>query len=146
MVGDQTADGRFLFGKTGTTDDAKHTWAIGSSTKVTTAVWVGNANGGANLRQEFGGGFCRGTQYAVKRHCIFRDIQTIMNRDYGGAYGWPTPESQFLSGGVPIQHADARPQHTATPKPATSTKPGKSTGNGKGSGNGNGMSKGGTKQ
>ena len=121
MAGDQTADGRFLFGKTGTTDDAKHTWAIGSSTKVTTAVWVGNANGGANLRQEFGGGLCRGSsQYAVKRHCVFYDVQTIMNRDYGGAYGWQTPENQFLYGGAAIQHADARPQHTEKPKPAKS--------------------------
>ncbi len=116
MAGDQTADGRFLFGKTGTTDDAKHTWAIGSTTKVTTAVWVGNANGSANLRQEFGGGFCRGTQYAVKRHCIFHDVQTIMNKDYGGAYGWPTPESQFLYGGAAIQHADARPQSAPAPE------------------------------
>lgn len=121
MSGDQTADGRYLFGKTGTTDDAKHTWAIGSTTKVTTAVWVGNANGGANLRQEFGGGYCGrgggGTQYAVKRHCVFHDVQTIMNKDYGGAYTWPTPESQFLYGGAAIVHKDAAPQHKpAKPK------------------------------
>ena len=148
MSGDQTADGRFLFGKTGTTDDAKHTWAIGSTTKVTTAVWVGNANGGANLRQEFGGGFCRGSQYAVKRHCIFRDIQTIMNKDYGGAFGWPTPESQFLYGGAAIQHADARPvvekpkpprddkgkqgDKGGTPTPAPTTGTGGTTGTGDG--------------
>jgi membrane peptidoglycan carboxypeptidase len=126
MGGDQTADGRYLFGKTGTTDDAKHTWAIGSTTKVTTAVWVGNANGGANLRYEYGGGYCRGSQYAVKRHCIWHDIQTILNKQYGGAYSWPTPESQFLYGGKAIVHKDAAPQK-AKAKPKASTKDSKPT-------------------
>ena len=38
-------------GKTGTTDNAKDTWMIGASTKVATAVWVGNVEGDANLRE-----------------------------------------------------------------------------------------------
>lgn len=115
MYGDQTPDGKFLFGKTGTTDDAKHTWAIGSTDKATTAVWVGNADGSVNLRHIFGdGAYCRGAQYAVKRHCVWLGIQTVVNRIYGGSDGWPTPESQFLYGGRAITHQDAAPQ--AAPK------------------------------
>lgn len=144
MSGDQTADGRYEFGKTGTTDDAKDTWAIGSTSKVTTAVWVGNAQGGANLRESYLGTYCDlpagGSTAALQRHCIWNGIQTAVNKVYGGAYGWEYPDSQYLYGGRALTHADAagpkpkpkpvrarpapaRPAPVATSTPATYPKP-----------------------
>jgi membrane peptidoglycan carboxypeptidase len=125
------ANGRFMFGKTGTTDFAKDTWAIGSTTKVTTAVWVGNRVGNVNLRTIHQGPACvnNPNRWAEKRHCVFQGIAKLMNASYGGAYSWPTPESQFLSGGAAIQHKDAAPQAKPaapkTNKPGASSQPGK---------------------
>ncbi|MFD1720737.1 transglycosylase domain-containing protein [Amnibacterium endophyticum] len=117
MSADRLGDGRYLFGKTGTTDNAKDTWAMGSTTKVTTAVWVGNVTGRANLRFVYSPHGCNsGTAYASMRHCIFQAVQRTMNNKYGGASSWPSPASQYVSGGKAIQHADARPQ--SKPKPA----------------------------
>ena len=133
MAGDAfVSGGRFMFGKTGTTDFAKDTWAIGSTTKVTTAVWVGNRVGTTNLRTIYGGQACnQGNRFAEKRHCVFQGVAQLMNSTYGGAYSWPTPQSQFLSGGKAIVHADAAPQHKAakpkkdepSSKPSSTTKP-----------------------
>ena len=122
MYGDQTPDNRYVFGKTGTTDDAKDTWAIGSTSAITTAVWVGNATGYQNLREVFGFPYCagQGTTAATERHCIFREIQTNANRVYGGATTWTYPDSQFLYGGKAIVNADARPK---APKPKPKPKP-----------------------
>jgi membrane peptidoglycan carboxypeptidase len=154
MAGDNFINaGRFMLGKTGTTDFAKDTWAIGSTTKVTTAVWVGNRVGNTNLRTIYGGPACnQGNRYAEKRHCVFQGIAKLMNSTYGGAYSWPTPESQFLSGGKAIVHKDAGAQHAAAkpqpkptqpkptqPKPTQPTgTPATGTGTGSGKGNGNG--------
>ncbi|MDQ1531077.1 MAG: hypothetical protein QOE37_1182 [Microbacteriaceae bacterium] len=128
MAGDQTPDGRFEFGKTGTTDNAKDTWAIGSTSKVTTAVWVGNANGFQNLRDVFGFPYCPlygSTQAAIERHCVWKGIQTAVNQVYGGATDWAFPQSRFLYGGTYITHADARPVYVyhppAAPAPSKTT-------------------------
>jgi membrane peptidoglycan carboxypeptidase len=112
MRGDATADGRYEFGKTGTTDSAKDTWAIGSTSKVTTAVWIGNVTGFTNLRTVFGFPYCSitgSTKAADERHCVWNGIQAAVNKVYGGAYSWATPEAQYLTGGKAITHADARP-------------------------------------
>jgi len=125
MYGDQTPDGLYEFGKTGTTDNAKDTWAIGSTSKVTTAVWIGNANGFANLRDVYDFPYCGlqgSTQAAIERHCVWRGIQTAANAIYGGASGWAYPDSQYLYGGVAIQKADARP-HVVAPPPEPTPAP-----------------------
>ena len=36
-------DGREAFGKTGTVDDSKHTWFVGATRQLSTAIWVGRA-------------------------------------------------------------------------------------------------------
>jgi membrane peptidoglycan carboxypeptidase len=124
MRGDATADGRYEFGKTGTTDSAKDTWAIGSTSRMTTAVWVGNVTGFTNLRDVYGFPYCPltgSTKAADERHCIWRGIQTAVNAVYGGATTWATPEAKYLSGGAPITHADARasaPPAVRRPAPA----------------------------
>jgi membrane peptidoglycan carboxypeptidase len=126
MYGDQTSDGLYEFGKTGTTDGAKDTWAIGSTSKVTTAVWIGNANGFTNLRNVFGFPYCGlqgSTQAAIERHCVWRGIQTAANAIYGGAGGWASPDSQYLYGGAAIQHADAMPHFKPVPKPVAKPAP-----------------------
>ena len=63
-------------GKTGTTDGAKDTWMIGASTKVATAVWVGNVTGDANLRElSFDSGAA-----ATARHRIWPAIMAARRR------------------------------------------------------------------
>jgi membrane peptidoglycan carboxypeptidase len=122
MSVDQLGDGKYLFGKTGTTDDAKDTWTMGSTTKVTTAVWVGNVTGRSNLRQVYAPHGCNaGSQFAVMRHCIFQAIQRTMNAKYGGASSWPYPQAQYLSGGKAVVHADAKPK-ASKPKATTDDK------------------------
>src|SRR5690606_16918152 len=43
-------DGTPYIGKTGTTNGSIHTWMVGSSTAISTAVWVGNVQGEQALR------------------------------------------------------------------------------------------------
>jgi membrane peptidoglycan carboxypeptidase len=108
-AGDKTADGVYEFGKTGTTDNAYDTWMDGTTSKVTTVVWVGNNGRLANKPLQglrltsfttkpcylSGGGTA-----AIARHCIWHDIQTAINKEYGGATTWAQPESQYLTGGT----------------------------------------------
>ncbi len=118
--GDNTADGLYEFGKTGTTNDAYDTWMTGSTSKVATSVWVGN-NGKLkgrelqSLRQtSFAATPCytsgNGTA-AVARHCVWKDIQTAVNKDYGGAMSWAQPEARYLYGGTA---APSTQEQTAT--------------------------------
>jgi membrane peptidoglycan carboxypeptidase len=102
MAGDATPDGVYEIGKTGTTDDAYDTWAIGASSKVATAVWVGSVTGHVNLREVFdfphcyyGGG---STKASNARHCLWRDMMTANNAVYGGATSWPQPLPRYLYG------------------------------------------------
>jgi membrane peptidoglycan carboxypeptidase len=108
--GDQTADGIFTFGKTGTTDNAENTWMIGSTSKTTTAVWVGNVEGHVNLRKIYSFPYCPttySTQAATMRHCVWKGIQTAVNKEFGGATSWPKPDQRYVTG------------HSAKPVPAT---------------------------
>jgi membrane peptidoglycan carboxypeptidase len=99
--GDNTPDGLYEFGKTGTTDGNANTWMIGTTSKVTTAVWVGNISGYQDLRRT-DLGYCPagyGSKAAVQRHCLWKGIQTAVNKVYGGATTWPQPEPKYLYGG-----------------------------------------------
>ncbi|WP_108249622.1 transglycosylase domain-containing protein [Planctomonas deserti] len=73
-------DGIDIMGKTGTTDRAKDTWFVGSTTKVATAVWVGNVKGDVSLRRYR---FPSGTA-ADARHRIFKPLMSAVNDVYGG--------------------------------------------------------------
>ena len=104
--GDQTPDGIYEFGKTGTTDNAHDTWMTGSTSEVATSVWVGNNGRKAgyplqNLRKTSFPTPCytSGSGAAAARHCVWKDIQTAVNKDYGGATSWTAPEPQYLYGG-----------------------------------------------
>lgn len=74
-------------GKTGTTDNNEGTWMNGASTRVATAVWVGNVTGHANLRQlSFDSGAA-----ATARHRMWKRIMTLADNKYGGAE-FPEPD------------------------------------------------------
>ena len=114
--GDNTPDGIYEFGKTGTTDDNKDTWMIGTTSKVTTAVWVGSVTGTQDQR-ETSFGYCPAgysSLVSVQRHCVWKGIQEAINAEYGGATTWAQPESQYLDGGTPF---------SADPQAATGTVP-----------------------
>ena len=101
-------DGLYEFGKTGTTDerlrhvDDRHDLE-GHDRRL----------GGQHHRLP--GPPCRRTsataprgyssQAAVQRHCLWKGIQTAVNKVYGGATSWPQPESQYLYGGHDHHHA-----------------------------------------
>jgi membrane peptidoglycan carboxypeptidase len=86
-------DGTTYIGKTGTTDNAIHVWLVGSSTKVSTAVWVGNIKGKQSLRQIA----VNGIQAALLRHVIFRPVAQAIDSFYpGGAF--PPPDPALLKG------------------------------------------------
>jgi membrane peptidoglycan carboxypeptidase len=78
-----------VIGKTGTTDSQVHTWMVGSSTEVATAVWVGNIVGDTTLRVIPNG--------TVLRHDIFRPIMQLANEMYGGE-SFPEPPGRLLNG------------------------------------------------
>ncbi|HET8957296.1 MAG TPA: transglycosylase domain-containing protein [Microcella sp.] len=65
-----------VVGKTGTADDALHTWMVGGSTRVATATWVGNVVGKRNITSLPGG--------SGLRHEITRPIFAAANAAYGG--------------------------------------------------------------
>jgi membrane peptidoglycan carboxypeptidase len=64
-------DGVEYIGKTGTTDSSNQTWIVGASTRVASAVWVGNIEGFFPMRTYRNNA---GTQGGVIRHDIFRPL------------------------------------------------------------------------
>jgi membrane peptidoglycan carboxypeptidase len=86
-------DGTTYIGKTGTTDNAVHVWLVGSSTAVSTAVWVGNIKGKQSLRQIS----VNGTQAALLRHTIFRPTAQAIDGFYPGG-SFPAPDPALLKG------------------------------------------------
>jgi len=83
-----------IIGKTGTTDSQNHTWMVGSSTEISTAVWVGNIKGEFSL--------ARYTNGRNLRHQIFRTVMTEANEMYGGE-AFPAVPERFRTGtGIPL--------------------------------------------
>ncbi|MGN6445279.1 transglycosylase domain-containing protein [Amnibacterium sp.] len=128
-AGDNTPDGIYEFGKTGTTDNAIQTWTDGTSSKDTTVVWVGN-NGTQQSLFNVQLGDCPaggGTNGSVQRHCVYKDIQEALNKEYGGASSWPAPDPQYLGSGKstsPTSGTSNSSNGSTSPTPApTSTAP-----------------------
>jgi membrane peptidoglycan carboxypeptidase len=88
-----------ILGKTGTTNNSWETWTVGSSTKVSTAVWVGNATGQVATRKTRPPRACPGTanQVATLRNCVFKQTMTMINAEYPGGT-FPTAPAQYLNG------------------------------------------------
>lgn len=88
----RTGDGIPTIAKTGTTDSSNQTWMVGSTSRVATAVWVGNVVGKVPIRSYPSGG--------QLRHQIFRIAQGAINAQYGGeAFGSP-PDRLLTGSGV----------------------------------------------
>jgi membrane peptidoglycan carboxypeptidase len=87
------SDGTPYIGKTGTTNGSVHTWMVGSSTNISTAVWVGNVQGEQALRNIR----VEGVQAGQLRHRIFKPIAETINSFYGGN-AFPGPAQALLSG------------------------------------------------
>jgi membrane peptidoglycan carboxypeptidase len=77
-------DGTPLIGKTGT-HETYHTWMIESSTKVTTAAWVGNIDGFNDVFEPFG----------TLRYILARETQGAADAAYGGD-SFPEPDSNLM--------------------------------------------------
>ena len=86
-------DGTPYIGKTGTTDASVHTWMVGTSTEVATAVWVGNIVGTQALRSIY----INGIQAAVLRHTIFKPIALEIDKRYPGS-AFAAPDPALLTG------------------------------------------------
>ncbi|MEO8528111.1 MAG: transglycosylase domain-containing protein [Pseudolysinimonas sp.] len=93
-------DGTPYIGKTGTTDKSVHTWMIGSSTRIATAVWVGNITGNQALRNIK----VLGQQAGTLRHRIFKPIAIEIDKIYPGDT-FPAPDAALLVGN-PIEVPD----------------------------------------
>ncbi|HWH25554.1 MAG TPA: transglycosylase domain-containing protein [Pseudolysinimonas sp.] len=86
-------DGTPYIGKTGTTNDAIHTWMAGTSTKVSTTVWVGNVSGTQNLRKIS----VNRLPAAKLRHNIFKPLARAIDAQYPGS-AFPKPDPSILKG------------------------------------------------
>lgn len=83
-----------VVGKTGTADDALHTWMVGGSTRVATATWVGNVVGERNITTLPGG--------SNLRHEITRAVFGAANAAYGGDPIPDAPERLLRGQGVTL--------------------------------------------
>ena len=88
-VGARTNDGTPIFGKTGI-HQFEHTWMDGASSKVATAVWVGNVEGFAKLDKRSLNGY----RLSRIRNAIWPDMQRAANRKYGGE-AFPRPDDEL---------------------------------------------------
>lgn len=79
-------DGVPVIGKTGTAEK-EHTMLVESSSKVTTAVWIGNVKGLEPLSKFW----AHGTQLNNIRYPLAREIQRAANAAYGGDR-FPAPD------------------------------------------------------
>ncbi|WP_395640689.1 transglycosylase domain-containing protein [Pseudolysinimonas sp.] len=86
-------DGTPYIGKTGTTDKSIHTWMVGSSRSVATAVWVGNVQGDQAMRNIR----INGTSGGLLRHRIFKPLAQAIDAIYPGG-GFPGPAPELLTG------------------------------------------------
>ncbi|SDZ39980.1 Membrane carboxypeptidase (penicillin-binding protein) [Herbiconiux ginsengi] len=90
-------DGIPHFGKTGTTDSEKDTWFVGASTKLATAVWIGNVVGTVSIRNTSINGESGGNV----RHDVWKQYMTDADGKYGGD-AFPDAPS-LLRNGVQVQ-------------------------------------------
>jgi membrane peptidoglycan carboxypeptidase len=119
-AGGNPNDGTPMLGKTGTHENIQ-TWLVESSTRVTTAVWVGNWYGEGDVFRAF----YNGRALSTIRLPMARDIQTTANQLYPGG-GFPAPPSQLVR--------RPAPPPPPAPAPAPAPAPGPDPGPGQGPG------------
>ena len=94
-------DGTPLLGKTGTHEQIQ-TWLVESSTRVTTAVWAGNAIGKGDVFRAWH----NGRALSTIRLPVARDIQAVANQLYPGGPFPPPPAELVGRGRGPAPSAD----------------------------------------
>jgi membrane peptidoglycan carboxypeptidase len=82
-------DGTPVLGKTGLHEEI-NTWLVESSTKVATATWAGNAQGGGDLHRAWHNGW----KLSDIRYPITREVQHAANLAYGGDR-FPGPDAEL---------------------------------------------------
>lgn len=87
--GARTYDGVPIFGKTGI-HQFEHTWMDGSSTEVTTVVWVGNVKGFQKLDRYYESGY----RLSRIRNSVWPNMQRAANAKYGGDR-FPQPDKEL---------------------------------------------------
>ena len=87
-------DGIPIFGKTGTTDSANHTWMATGTSTAGTVVWVGNIIGDYDILDT---GYA-GVAGIRLRHFIMEPTVAALNAKYGGV-DWPAPDPDLMTGG-----------------------------------------------
>ena len=119
-------DGTALAGKTGTTNNSLQTWTVASSTKASTAVWIGNISGSQPLRTIA----VSGMQAALLRNVVYRTVMAYIDSRVGGASSFPAADPALLSnkGGSYIATAPTttptKHKPPAVPPPTTPPDPG----------------------
>jgi membrane peptidoglycan carboxypeptidase len=112
-------DGTAFLGKTGTTNNSLHTWIVASSTKASTAVWIGNISGVQQLRRISVGR----TQAALLRHVVFRSVMRIVDGYLGAAAPFAAADPALVKGG----HSIGSPPGSTGVRPPPPTPPSSST-------------------
>ncbi|WP_157155232.1 transglycosylase domain-containing protein [Diaminobutyricimonas sp. LJ205] len=89
------ASGAPMFGKTGSTTLYNQTWMGAATTKVASAVWIGNVKGvpGQALNRTN----INGTSASNLRHRLTSEMFNVWN-DWRGGDNWPAAKSNYLSG------------------------------------------------
>lgn len=85
----RVGDGVPMIAKTGTTDAAVDTWIVGGTTRITTAVFVGNVTGKITVNVLPSG--------TLMRHNVFRVAHENLNAQYGGD-SFPEPPARLQTG------------------------------------------------
>jgi membrane peptidoglycan carboxypeptidase len=88
-----------VLGKTGTTNKSLETWTVGSTTQVSTAVWIGNATGQVPTRNTRPPVHCPGTanQVATLRNCVFKHTMEAIDAAYPPGK-FPAAPAQYING------------------------------------------------
>ena len=116
-------DGTPFMGKTGTTNNSLQTWIVASSTKATSAVWIGNISGSQQLRKIYVGGI----QAALLRHVVFKTIMTYVDAQVGQGAAFPAPDPALMKASPTGYYNPPAPSSggggggTATPPPVVPT-------------------------
>ncbi|HEX3679674.1 MAG TPA: penicillin-binding transpeptidase domain-containing protein, partial [Galbitalea sp.] len=114
-------DGTAFMGKTGTTNNSLQTWIVASSTKASTAVWVGNISGSQPLRSIS----VAGSQAALLRHRVFKAVMKVVDQYVGAAPAFAPADPSLISGGryfgSPQGSTSVAPPPTSTTPPAPPT-------------------------
>lgn len=119
-LGPTLVDGRIAAGKTGTANGSTHTWFVGYTPQLSTAVWIGNSenNNSALVNRTIAGKFHRG--YIYGSTIAAPTWQSYMNEALAGApvMQFPDPDPALVDGGssTPQDHPAGGPQGTVPNK------------------------------